>query len=83
MEGILGPVGGKSQISGINSTPSVSEMRQPGNRNRKGVPRVEPITGDVNIHSVTALKRLPGVAAHHQNNSTHDSWWPFSFLRPH
>ena len=55
MEGILRSGGRKPQISGINSTPSVSEIRQPGNRDRKGIPRVEPITGDVNIHSVTAV----------------------------
>lgn len=52
MEGILSPVGRSLRSAGLNSTPSVSEMRQPGNRDRKGIPRVEPITGDVNIHSL-------------------------------
>ena len=47
----LGPVGGSLRSARLNSTPSVSEMRQPGNRDRKGIPRVELITGDVNIHS--------------------------------
>jgi hypothetical protein len=73
-------VGGKPQISGINSTPSVSEMHQPGNRNRKGVPRVELITGDVNIHSVTALKRLPGVVDPSPERLHTDSWRPGVFV---
>ena len=57
-------------------------MRQPGNRDRKGIPRVEPITGDVNIHSVTALKRLPGVVGPSPERLHTDSWWPVQFPAP-
>src|SRR6266403_449316 len=57
-------------------------MRQPGNRDRKVIPRVEPITGDVNIHSVTALKRLPGVIGPSPERLHTDSWWPVQFPAP-
>jgi len=57
-------------------------MRQPGNQNRKGIPRVEPITGDVNIHSVTALKRLSGVVGPSPERLHTGSWWPVQFPAP-
>jgi hypothetical protein len=44
----LGPVGRSLRSVGLRSTPSVYEMRRPGNRDRKAVSRVEPIAGDVN-----------------------------------
>ena len=67
-------MGGSLRSAGLNSTLSVFEMRQPGNRDRKAVPRVEPITGDVNTHSLTARKRLPGEVGPSPERLHTDCW---------